>query len=104
VGRPSVKRQLAARVAGATGMDSTKVELILSGFYQEMLRAANEHLPGAELPLVLRDIGRFERRASRRGCRCPNTGRKLDAHWSFRFRPYGALVKRTAEVCAGRGG
>ena len=104
MGRPSVKRQLAARVADAAGMDCARVELILRGCYEELLRAANEHLPGQSEPLRVADLGSFERRASRRGCRCPVTGRDLGAHWTFRFRPYGAMVKRTAEICAGRRG
>ena len=104
MGRPSIKRQLAARVAEAAEMDRARVDLILRGFYEEMLRAANEHLPGAEEPLFLNGIGRFERLVSYRGRNCPGSDRDAGAHWSFRFRPGAALIKRTAEICAGRGG
>lgn len=96
----SVKRELAARVAEATGRDFEMTELVLRGFYEEMLRTCNEELRGRGGSMPIRDVGRFSARPSRRGQNL--TGR--ESHWSFWFRPYRALVRRCAEICSGRSG
>ena len=99
----SIKRQLAARVAEAAGVGREKADLILRGFYEELLRATNES-DGAGLQLPIAKVGRVQMRPSRRGSRFPKTGQDLGPHWAFWFKPYQALVKRTAEVCAARRG
>ena len=103
-GKLSIKRQLAARVAEATGLDPRKVELVLRGLYEETLRAAHEQVFDGRDCLHVPGVGGFRGAASRRGSRCPRTGRKLCAHWAFWFKPSKALVRRTAEICAARRG
>ena len=97
---PSVKRELAARVARATGADFEITELVLRGFYEEMLRVSNESLRGEGGRMMMRGVGRFSAKSSRRG-------QNLSAgepHWAFWFRPYQRLVRRCARICAERRG
>ncbi|MHC4916601.1 MAG: hypothetical protein ACYTGB_14025 [Planctomycetota bacterium] len=85
-------------------MERGRADLILRGFYEEMLRASNEEIRGRGGVLRAWRVGRFEASPSRRGGRCPRTGRALDPHWAFRFRPYRRMVSRCAEICEQRRG
>jgi nucleoid DNA-binding protein len=96
----SIKRQLAVRVAEATGLSPEKVDLVVRGLCEEMLRTSNEQLRSRGGNLFLQGVGRFWATPSRRGARNPGTGAAAPPHWAFWFRPHVKLISRCAEICS----
>jgi hypothetical protein len=99
----SVKRQLTVRVAEALQIDRQQADLVLRGFYEEMLRLSNERLRSENGYIFLDEVGAFWAEASYRGTCDPATGEETSKqHWAYWFKPSKEMIAHCAEICEER--